>query len=232
MKNIKFISLLCSMMLILAGCSTQKELMYPRLTVFNIPSLGAVNVSELGETLVKKGKIYEYDAIILQSQASARVSLLSGLIVYPIGTYKAAYRDRERVYYLSDLLFSSQGQQELGGFSIRNDNPMVLEAYLKSQYNSHHIIDPQPSFVMGKSIDINSPNFSQELVYNGRSGSTLKFIYREFADNNMRAPFTQELLYDLNDSSIIGFKKVRINVIEATNTKIKYTVLSGFPDAF
>jgi hypothetical protein len=46
----------------------------------------------------------------------------------------------------------------------------------------------------------------------------------------MRAPFSQEIQYDLADGNIIGFKGVRIEVIEAANTQIKYRVLASFPD--
>ena len=71
-------------------------------------------------------------------------------------------------------------------------------------------------------------NFVQELIYNGRSGDTLKFIYRELADNLLRAAFSQDIQYDLSQSSEIGFKDVRIKVIEASNTSITYKMLSNF----
>jgi len=71
-------------------------------------------------------------------------------------------------------------------------------------------------------------NFVQELIYNGRSGDTLKFIYRELSDHMLRAAFSQEVQYDLSQSAEIGFKNVRIEVIEASNTSITYRMLSNF----
>jgi hypothetical protein len=35
----------------------------------------------------------------------------------------------------------------------------------------------------------------------------------------------------LSTEQTIGFKTVRIEVIEATNTRIKYKVLASFPDS-
>ena len=59
-------------------------------------------------------------------------------------------------------------------------------------------------------------------------GSNLKFIYREYINDMARPAFNQELQYDLNESNIIGFKGLRIEVIKATNTNIQYKVLSSF----
>mgnify|MGYP001043013533 CR=1 FL=1 len=53
-------------------------------------------------------------------------------------------------------------------------------------------------------------------------------MYREYINDMARPAFNQELQYDLNESNIIGFKGLRIEVILATNTKIEYKVLSSF----
>ena len=67
-----------------------------------------------------------------------------------------------------------------------------------------------------------------QIIFNGRVGGNLKFIYREFSDNQARAPFTQEMQYDLTKSNIIGFKGARLDVAKASNTQIEYKVLSHF----
>lgn len=70
--------------------------------------------------------------------------------------------------------------------------------------------------------------FQRELVYNGRVGNELKFIYREFDSLRARTAFTQEVQYDLEESNIIGFKDARMRVIEANNRVVTYEVLSNF----
>ena len=67
-------------------------------------------------------------------------------------------------------------------------------------------------------------SFRQELVYNGKSRDTIKITYREFKDDMARPAFYQDLNYDLSESKIIGFRDIRIEVIEATNTDIKFMV--------
>lgn len=70
------------------------------------------------------------------------------------------------------------------------------------------------------------PAFRRELVYAGRSGWTVSLMYREFAADMARPAFTQALQYDLSSSPVIGFRSARFEVLSATNTGIRYRVLS------
>lgn len=72
--------------------------------------------------------------------------------------------------------------------------------------------------------------YKKELVYNGRLENYIKVIYREYLNNWARPAFTQELQYDLNESKVIGFQGARLEILDATNTKIEYRVLSHFPE--
>lgn len=71
-------------------------------------------------------------------------------------------------------------------------------------------------------------SFKQEFIYNGKVGNSIKFIFREFVDDFARPSFTQDIQYDLNESSIVGFKGLKMEVISATNTLITYKVISHF----
>ena len=73
---------------------------------------------------------------------------------------------------------------------------------------------------------------TKQLIYNGKSGNTIKFLYREISQQGtLRSPFTQEVQYDLSEGSEIGFRGMRIEVIEATNTNIKYKVIKHFDNS-
>jgi len=43
-----------------------------------------------------------------------------------------------------------------------------------------------------------------------------------------RPAYQQDLQYDLAESSVIGFKGIRMEVLQASNTNIKYKLLSNF----
>ena len=68
----------------------------------------------------------------------------------------------------------------------------------------------------------------QEFIYNGKSGNTLKFTYREYINDMARPAFSQELQYDSTEGSTIGFKGLRIEVIKTTNTEIVYKLAKAF----
>lgn len=69
-------------------------------------------------------------------------------------------------------------------------------------------------------------SFKQELIYTGRSGSTIFISYREYRRDIARPAFYQDLRYDLEERDIIGFRDKRIRVLEATSEYIKFIVLN------
>ena len=107
-------------------------------------------------------------------------------------------------------------------------SPFLLIGHAAGHFIGKFEDESYPVFETRPFIGSDSPTFRRQIIYNGRVDNNLKFIYREFSNNLARGPFTQEIQYDINESLIIGFKGVRIEVIEATNTKIKYKVLRNF----
>lgn len=69
-----------------------------------------------------------------------------------------------------------------------------------------------------------------DTIYNGRVGTSAKFLYREISNEMMRPSFSQDIQYDFSASRTFGFKGARINVIDATNTQLTYSVLATFRD--
>jgi hypothetical protein len=67
-------------------------------------------------------------------------------------------------------------------------------------------------------------SLKQDLLYNGKSKDVIKLQYREYRDTFARPAFYQDLMYDLSESRIIGFRGMTVEVIEATNSIIKFLV--------
>jgi len=76
---------------------------------------------------------------------------------------------------------------------------------------------------------IEARSLQKTIEYSGKSGSTLKFIYSEFEDNMARDAFTREFQVDLNEGNIGAYKGSVFEIIEATNSSIKYKVIRHFP---
>jgi hypothetical protein len=86
------------------------------------------------------------------------------------------------------------------------------------------VIDPAKCFA-DYDFNPNQPGSSKrELVYLGQTGETLRFKYREYYDNLVRAAFSNDLTYNIADDNVIGFRGARIEIIDASNTELTYLI--------
>lgn len=67
--------------------------------------------------------------------------------------------------------------------------------------------------------------FRKELLYSGKSGTTIEISYREFRGGLAAPAFYQNLKYDLSESKTITFQKFQIHVYEANNDSITYEII-------
>lgn len=65
----------------------------------------------------------------------------------------------------------------------------------------------------------------KELIYSGKSATTIEVSYREFRGGFAAPAFSQNLKYDLNESKTIRFQRFVIEVISATNQTITYQIV-------
>jgi hypothetical protein len=218
--------------LMLTGCTTTKHLIAPQLTIIDQPKVGDEHSSELGETLVQKGKLYTYDGFSLENTVTAGGGIFKTLTLRSGTLLKKTMFDEDRLYYTTDkmeIYDSMLGTQAVfGGLAVNKTDDSDVIFY--SGFAKDFVPEPQPILVKKIITDLEKPNFRQELIYNGRSGDTIKILYREHSGDLLRAPFSQDVQYDLKEGSTIGFKGARIEVINATNIKILYRVLNTFPD--
>lgn len=66
----------------------------------------------------------------------------------------------------------------------------------------------------------------KELLYAGKSGSTIEVNYREFRGGLAAPAFFQTLKYDLGESKIVRFQRFKIEILHADNQTITYKILS------
>lgn len=214
-----------------AGCTTPKQPISASSHIIDVPALGEDRTAELGETLVEKGVIYTYDAIRLENMVTAGDGILLKKLTLQPGLLKASLRDDQRIYFSTDKLAVYDAilgtQMQLGGLAISIND----ETNIRFHLNGVAMMTPKPKPIYTRTqvADTDRPSFRQELIYNGRTGNALKFLYREYSSDVLRAPFSQEIQYDLSEGTTIGFKGARIEVIEASNTKLRYRVISSFP---
>ncbi|MFY1055115.1 hypothetical protein ACOQNP_26165 [Ectopseudomonas khazarica] len=74
--------------------------------------------------------------------------------------------------------------------------------------------------------DIYSSDFiKKELVYSGKSGSTIEIGYREYRGGLAAPAFYQSVKYDLGESNLISFQNFQFKVISANNSSISIVIL-------
>lgn len=229
---------------LLSGCATMTYTDHPHGAVSSIspviqtndvPTPNQETTVELGESIIGKAILVSQPAILLQEPiAHAGTNLgYAFTLTIPAGKLVAEGQDYRGVFYASpkDVGFStSLGVTWVHAGVVISDDGKTMSVYWKASDADEFISDVTHSTPYKPAVDENwqKGSFQQELVYNGRSGNAVKFIYRELKDDLMRPAFTQEVSYDLSIGEIIGFKGARFKILEATNTQLKYVMLKSF----
>lgn len=89
----------------------------------------------------------------------------------------------------------------------------------------------QDGFPPGASLEpIDGPplegSYMAEMVYSGRSGDTIRTLFREYVSDLARPAYSQELTYDLSEDSEIRYRSIVIDVDEAGGSGITYRIVS------
>jgi hypothetical protein len=82
----------------------------------------------------------------------------------------------------------------------------------------------EPLFVAAEGLEGQEAAYRAQMIYSGLTGNTIRAAYREFTGDFIRPAFTQELQYNLAQDSTIAYKSIKIQVLEATNSQIRYRV--------
>ncbi len=208
--------------ILLCSCGVQKTAVTTNISTNYTPELNSISNSEIGITLVSKETGRNYKAIKITKDLETKVGYLNKTIKNGeifINDFQTKKYDLFR--NSSDLTYGiamSKDEKkpiiytnDINGFGLR-----FKQAIKNLEYKEIFVPVKQEEY------------FKQEFIYNGRVGNALKFIYREYVFDQVRPAFTQDLQYDLSESKIVGFRGLRIEILNATNTKIEYVVLNHF----
>ncbi len=222
MKKLLLISITC----LVASCSGK---IYPlKFRQFDEPELNRSQTAELGERLALKGSEKYQDGLqITQMPESITINMVK--YPYSVGDVLPLRESVKEwdLYYVGDATVSKT--MYYCGIAKNHKDPSIVRPFLWYQYGlatkrTDNFQVKETTYTDSKCVDC----FKQEFIYNGKVNNNLRFIYREYIMDMARPAFTQELQYDLSESSTIGFKGLRIDIEKATNTTITYKMLSSF----
>lgn len=175
-----------------------------------------------GELHFKKDQIYysiyeAKDLILIQSSVSQKESGTVFMTYLPIdkkGKVKGNY-----LYYSQEHIYPE-------------DPYACIAKKLEDHRNFKFTMNGNSDFsYIGKVKKDNDSDmiqiFREDLVYLGKSKNTIKLLHREYTGKDfIRSGFTHELSYDLDESNLIRYKNLKIQVLRATNESIRYIILS------
>ena len=218
MKKI-YIILLISMLL--TSCGVKKYSIIPKPETTYSPEINQSKTSEIGITLVSKETAQKYDAIEITKEVKIKPNIVKTLKIGEtfIKTFETEKFD----------LYENIDNPNFGiALSKNNESTKTYSTGPTGNGLQFQIPKYALEYKLTEKPIKNDDYYKQEFIYNGRVGNGIKFIYREFTNDYARPAFTQDLQYDLSDDSIIGFRGLRLEVINATNTKIEYEILNHF----
>jgi hypothetical protein len=207
--------------ILLTSCGVKKYSIIPNSETTYSPEINQSKTSEIGITLVSKETAKKYDAIEITKEVKIKPNVVKTLKIGEtfIKTFETKQFD----------LYENIDNPNFGiALSKNNESTKTYSTAPTGTGLQFQIPRYALEYKQTKRPIKNDDYFKQEFIYNGRVGNGIKFIYREFVNDYARPAFTQELQYDLSDDSIIGFRGLRLEVVNATNTKIEYKILNHF----
>ena len=213
-------------LVLLVGCVSVPNNYTPNQNQFSEPPLGIIAVAQVGDTLLSQGIRIDQEYLVIPQELK-----ISGYTISK-GIYAKHGQSKDGDFFRPDLLSSERGGVSNNVFTdlfqsinipLSSDRICVITISNTKfcKKNSNWTTEKRPSF--------SAQSYQQHLLYSGRIGDKIRIGYRELSGDLARAAFNNEVDYDLGQSTTIGYKGARLEVLEATNEHIKYRVLSNFP---
>ena len=228
LDNLKRLIVFCIISLALTACGATLRPVLPEHEQTNSFNIGEVQQKDIGETMVMK-----MDASFNPGFIAVSGFQIPGdsFITYPLimpgdkckvlgldlnGNYVCSLNDRRPTTMYGPVKYPyciviDQNGVPLGDTSCR-------DIFLREWGGG----DPKDLFIKERIFGENS--FKQELIYNGRSKGMLRLQYRQYRSDLDRPVFSEDLVYNLSESREIVFMGMLIEVLDATDSTIKFVV--------
>ena len=193
-------ALLLAVLAVSTGCANRREIYEP----LTFPEVGSTSTKGVGEELISHGGARLIPELTLSNDVKI------GEVNIPKGTYPFEAENSDRIKFVS-------GKLEVYLYKDRKNICLAKDKCSDTAYTIKNSLGPPVK-----------NQFQRTLLYNGKIGNRIALGYREFSGDIARPAFSNEVSYDLAESSVLGYKGARIEVIKATNTEITYKILSGF----
>lgn len=198
--------------IVLAGCAVAIRNVDKTTKKSDSPAIGETHTAELGAKL-----LFQQDVEVMRGRKVAQITRGS------MGPFPADFAGM--------YVRANNGEHYCGTITMRdplNNGKQNFICFTDQEFKEKGVPYDETEDIVQRPT-----NLQRVLEYSGKSGNTISVFYKEFNETNngafIRPAFTQEFKFDLGESSVIGIKGARIEVLQATNTGITYKVLGHFP---
>lgn len=209
-----------------------------------IGTLSPQNTSQVGKTLtVQMGeKVYESGQLDHTMTATTQATASGHMYgLHYINTPSGFTGELLTDSHDGSLAMCVDVGEVSGGIFVENESYKCLvdankdKAFESSRYSNHRPYwplkekVPYTTAIQKATPKSTSGGYKCELVYQGYAQGVLRFAYREYVNDMARPAFSQDLTYERNASepTVIGFKGLRMRVLDANNTSITYVIDKG-----
>ena len=206
--------------LALAGCTSQRG---PSLQEVSFPSLNTPTEAELGERLLMQGQGLQTDVLRVQSLNGKYAEVNDATFCREAPGSDRFFSFEKRTVRLLNLLGGTRSYLNIVRFDPSQGEVCIRDIWSGCFGTRKASFSYQPNALCAH------PSSLQQIIeYNGRTGDTLNFTYREFRGGRMVSPITQNFYMDLTNSDEITYKGARLKITNASNQRIEYRVLRNF----
>ena len=227
MKKNKILTLVLLGFLI-SSCTTLGYIGEPRIKYQNIsiPEKGQIVTTNLGMNMITQGKSSVAVGVHINKEQ------LNGFV--KAGDYMPTQENNEKIIFENypngnRITGNTFGITDYILVYYKNTNELKYEMYGGSM-KVKNFSDTVTNFELRDVYSVSADNFQQTLIYLGKSGQIIKLAYREFNGDFIRPAFSTEVTYDLSETKRIGYMNCEMEILEATNSYIKYKVIKNFND--
>ena len=205
-----------------------------RSEVLDRPPLSATVTAQAGEAMIEKGRQNTYDGLELLSPVTWGDGVLFRKVTIQPGKLKATQRDKKYIYYFADRMSEDTWPKPVtpladGGLCAEIANPANVRLFF-DVVRCGKSLRPPPVVRPIQVVDIDPASAYRALIYSGRAGDWVTFVYRQAFGDPARAPLSQEVRFDLTKSPTVEVKGARIEILDAKPERLTYRVVAPFPD--
>lgn len=214
----------------LSGCATRLPLVEPQIRFETFPPLSELREVEVGEVVLSRVQLAKLPAMNLKERIEVGDVLIRGKWRIDPGTLVANTEDNKYLYYGSDRFTSSamlSMQQAYGGLRISKTNPDDVDIFFSLFYKIRKL-KTMPDFELHEIALGTDSDLMQEIIYSGRTGDAARFLYRESSGKDLAEISNHYFDFELSGDRRVAYRGARFEIIEATNSKLKYTAIANF----